>query len=170
MPNESNFIPANVSFEDYKELVLKVEAHRAEKLVHLDDFLLLSKEDNTIILDTRSLLRYERRHIKGAIHLAFTDFTQDSLQEMIPDRNTKILIYCNNNFDNDEFDFPTKMMSPKRLRAFDHFIGQDKPILLALNIPTYINLYGYGYHNVYELSELVSVYDSRIAFGGSLAI
>jgi hypothetical protein len=32
---------------------------------------------------------------------------------------------------------------------------------MALNIHTYINLYGYGYKNVYELSELVGVYDGR---------
>ena len=42
-----------------------------------------------------------------------------------------------------------------------------KPLTLALNIPTYINLYGYGYKNVYELSELVSVFDRRIEFEGT---
>lgn len=40
-------------------------------------------------------------------------------------------------------------------------------LLMAFNIPTYINLYGYRYRNVYELSELVRVDDSRIAFEGS---
>ncbi len=40
--------------------------------------------------------------------------------------------------------------------------------MMALNIPTYINLYGYGYRNVYELHELVNVDDPRIAFEGSI--
>ncbi|HMU95988.1 MAG TPA: rhodanese-like domain-containing protein, partial [Elusimicrobiota bacterium] len=44
----------------------------------------------------------------------------------------------------------------------------EKPVTLALNIPTYINLYGYGYRNVYELNELVDVKDPRIEFEGSL--
>ena len=39
--------------------------------------------------------------------------------------------------------------------------------MLALNIPTYINLYGYGYRNVYELNELVSVRDRRVEFEGT---
>jgi hypothetical protein len=39
--------------------------------------------------------------------------------------------------------------------------------MLALNIPTYINLYGYGYKNVYELDELVNVNDKRIEFEGT---
>ena len=40
--------------------------------------------------------------------------------------------------------------------------------MMALNIPTYINLYGYGYRNVYELDELVNVKDPRIHFEGSI--
>ena len=40
--------------------------------------------------------------------------------------------------------------------------------MMALNIPTYINLYGYGYRNVYELHELVNVNDRKIAFEGSI--
>jgi hypothetical protein len=40
--------------------------------------------------------------------------------------------------------------------------------MMALNIPTYLNLYGYGYQNVYELNELVKVDDPRITFAGSV--
>ena len=32
----------------------------------------------------------------------------------------------------------------------------------AAILGTYINLYGYGYRNIYELDELVNVNDSRI--------
>jgi hypothetical protein len=39
--------------------------------------------------------------------------------------------------------------------------------MMALNVPTYINLYGYGYHNVYELDELVNVKDPRVKFEGT---
>jgi hypothetical protein len=46
--------------------------------------------------------------------------------------------------------------------------AQSKPVQLALNVPTYINLYGYGYRNVYELGELVKVTDPRIQFEGSM--
>lgn len=41
--------------------------------------------------------------------------------------------------------------------------------MLALNVPTYLHLYGYGYRNVYELSELVAMDDPRIRFAGSRA-
>ena len=157
--------PAKVSFEDFKQLVSDVEAHRKERLIDLDTFLKMSKQKGVVILDTRSDFRYDRKHVKGARHLDFTDFTQNNLTKVIPNPETIVLIYCNNNFDGDEIDFATKMAGPmpQMQRQF-----ATKPVMLALNIPTYINLYGYGYHNVYELSELVNVNDPRIEFEGSV--
>lgn len=166
---EMNYPKAKVSFDDYKGLVAEVESHRAIRLVDLDTFLNMSKDRGTMILDTRSDLRFDRIHLKGAKHLSFTDFTQDSLRKLIPSPDTKILIYCNNNFEGDQRDFATKQMQPEP-RPDDKVTSQlatkQKPIMLALNIPTYINLY--GYHNVYELDELVKVKDPRIAFEGSV--
>ena len=46
--------------------------------------------------------------------------------------------------------------------------AQEKPIMLALNVPTYVTLYGYGYRNVYELDELVKVSDPRVSFEGTV--
>jgi hypothetical protein len=40
--------------------------------------------------------------------------------------------------------------------------------MLALNVPTYVTLYGYGYRNVYELDELVKVSDPRVTFEGTV--
>ena len=45
-------------------------------------------------------------------------------------------------------------------------IENQKPIMLPLNIPTYLNLYGYGYRNIFELNELVNVNEPRVKFGG----
>jgi hypothetical protein len=107
----------------------------------------------------------------GSRHLAFTDYTQDNLQKVIPSFETKILIYCNNNFDGNQKDFASKVALPRAKpdkAVAAQFAAQAKPIMMALNIPTYINLYGYGYRNVYELNELVNVNDPRIAFEGSI--
>lgn len=163
------------SYNDFKNLVVFVEPHRKERLIGLDTFLKMSREDNVIILDTRSEFRYKRKHLKGAIHLNFSDFTQDNLRELIPlNQHTKILIYCNNNFSGDQIDFRSKMALPledkiklESSRVETQILSNQKPIMLALNIPTYINLYGYGYRNVYELDELVNVNDPRIVFEGT---
>ncbi len=161
------FPPAKVNFQDFRMLMEEVEPHRKERLISLDTFLQWSKQSNVVILDTRSDFRFERKHVKGAKHLAFTDFTQNNLWRLIPDFNTMILIYCNNNFDDDEVDFASKVAMPLETPQAQ-FAAQAKPIMLALNIPTYINLYGYGYRNVYELAELVNVKDDRIQFEGTV--
>ena len=167
---------AKVSFEDFKSLVQAVEPHRANRLVDLDTFLQMSRKPGAVVFDSRSDFRFERIHLKGAKHLAFSDFTQANLAKVFPGFDTTILIYCNNNFDGNEVDFATKAAFPAPGRPIggktptpaQQMRAQEKPVTLALNIPTYINLYGYGYRNVYELNELVDVKDPRIEFEGSL--
>jgi len=51
------------------------------------------------------------------------------------------------------------------LKSKADYLG--KGIALALNMPSFINLYGYGYKNVYELSENLSVKDERLKLGGA---
>ncbi|PCJ67675.1 MAG: sulfurtransferase [Bacteroidetes bacterium] len=142
------FVPSQVDYEGFLELVKKVKEIRRGKLVELDTFLAMAKDHKTVILDTRSEAKYKSKHIKGAVHLNFSDFSSTSLKNLIPDSDTRVLIYCNNNFFGDEVNFVLK----------------SRP--LALNIPTYINLVGYGYKNVYELSDLHSIDDSQLIFEG----
>ncbi|SEL18912.1 Rhodanese-like domain-containing protein [Aquimarina amphilecti] len=140
---------SKVDYNSFIAITEEVMEYRQSRLIHLDTFLNFAKENNTILLDTRSEAAYNKKHLKGAVHLNFSDFTKEKLAKLIPDKKTRILIYCNNNIDGDGINFPTKSLS------------------LALNIPTYINLYGYGYKNVYELSSLVPIKDKRLKFTGT---
>ena len=152
---------AKVSYSAFEDLVKQVKKHRQKRLINFDQFLAKSKLENVLILDTRSKEMYTNKHIKGAIHLNFSDFTQENLIKLIPNADTTILIYCNNNFEGDAFNFASKIVLPKIIKK------NIKPITLALNIPTYINLYGYGYRNVYELSELMTLFDERVEYEGT---
>lgn len=163
-----------VDFDRFLELAAEVRDHRASRMVSMQEFNEMSQEKNTIILDTRSKAMYDAKHIKGAIHLCFSDFTQTNLARLIPDTNTRILIYCNNNILNDEFFFPTKSLSPVEMELI-HLRSlpngpKEFPLTMALNVPTYINLYGYGYKNVYELADLISIYHAGIQFEGSSVV
>ena len=164
-----------VDYSAYEKLVEQVKSHREKRMVPLHEFLEMSKNNDVIILDTRSKEMYDAKHVKGAVHLNFSDFTQQNLAEVIASKNTKVLIYCNNNFRNDQTFFATKevVISPT-ITDLGGSGGlaestEEKTfgITMALNIPTYINLFGYGYKNVYELSELISVTDPRIEFEGT---
>lgn len=158
---EETLPKAKVSYPDFERLVSEVKAYREAHLISLEKFLELSKTENTIILDTRSKEMYEKKHIKEAIHLNFSDFSQGNLQQIIPGLDTTILIYCNNNFLDDQIHFTSKVVLPKSIDS------NPNEVSLALNIPTYINLYGYGYKNVYELSQLISVFNNDVTFEGT---
>jgi hypothetical protein len=193
--------PALVDFDAYEKLVSEVKLHRQSRLLNAKEFVKASKEQKVIILDTRSDSMYAAVHVKGAIHLNFSDFTQANLKKIIPSPDYKILIYCNNNFVSTPLTQPgpvtnskdytnyflTKAFVPEQIiqpTALTYAVTQSskqhkqttaimyppektKAITLALNIPTYINLYGYGYRNVYELSELVNTYDDALEFEGT---
>lgn len=142
-------VPSKIDFSGFVRMSDEVREYRKARLVTLDRFNELAMQGNTIILDTRSKSAYKGKHLKGAVHLNFSDFTDGKIAQLIPDKNTTVLIYCNNNFSDDVESFAMKRKA------------------LALNIPTFINLYGYGYKDIYELSELVSVYDERLKFEGT---
>ncbi len=201
LASEAQVTPALVDFDAYEKLVSDVKLHRQSRLLDAKEFVKAAKEQNVIILDTRSDSMYAAVHVKGAIHLNFSDFTQANLKKIIPSPDYKILIYCNNNFvstplrqpgpvtANKDYTnyFLTKAVLPeqiiqptaltyapvqhskqqKQTTAVMYPPEKTKALTLALNIPTYINLYGYGYHNVYELSELVNTYDDVIEFEGT---
>ena len=166
---------AHVSFDDYEMLVDEVKEIRAKRLIDFDQFLEFQKDNKTVVLDTRSKDMFNMKHIKGAINLPFTEFTQDNLRELIPDVNTRILIYCNNNFGGQPFAFASKSYTPdlnklnskkQKKNKKKNKMKEDElshtPMMLALNIPTYINLYGYGYRNIYELNEYLYKGDKRL--------
>jgi hypothetical protein len=182
-----------VNFDDYLTLAQEVKIYREDRLVSLNTYNELASQPNTVILDTRSDSMYMAKHVKGAIHLNFSDFTQSNLAKLIPDPNTVILIYCNNNFmENVDLKIEDRYFmsksAPPRMEIKPDFViktgssslseeepeeaietpvSNAKPLTLALNIPTFINLYGYGYRNIFELGELVNTNDLRIQFEGT---
>ena len=160
----ADYPKALVSFEDYEQLSKEVKEVRSQRLISLDQFLEFQKDSNTVILDARSRDKFAQKHIKGAINLPFSEFTYENLRLLIPETTTRILIYCNNNIKDDVRVFPSKMSLPKGITTRTEVTR--KPIMLALNIPTYINLYGYGYRNIYELDEYVSISDPRLEMAG----
>jgi phage shock protein E len=147
-PQRSNAPPANpaIDMEGYLRVSLEAAKHRESRRISEDEFIRMSLDTSTIILDARSKEKYDMLHVKGAIHLNFSDITIESLKQLIPNKETRILIYCNNNFRNAEKPFPSKMPTA------------------SLNLSTFIALYNYGYRNVYELGPLADLKDSKLPF------
>ena len=133
-----------IDFAAFQALTREVHVYRAGRLVSLAKFQAMAREPNTIILDARSASAFKQGHIDGALNFSLTDFTAPALAAAIKNPNMRILIYCNNNFEND--------VAPVVIKSAP----------LSLNIQTFINLYGYGYRNVYELGEVVNFNDPQV--------
>ena len=125
------------------------EQHRLTE----DDFLKMSQEEGVIVLDARSKEMYDLIHIKGAINLSFPDIDIQSLKKVLPDKNAKILIYCNNNFTPATGARPNPNNDPKARLVAEAMRPKEK--VASLNISTFIALHNYGYKNVYELGPLL---------------
>ena len=137
-----------IDMDGYLRVAKEAAQHRASRTVSEGEFLRMAGEKGTIILDARSREKYDELHVAGAINLPFPDIAVESVARLIPDRETRILIYCNNNFRNAEAAFPSKLPTA------------------SLNLSTFISLYDYGYRNVYELGPLVDIEKSALPFEG----
>jgi phage shock protein E len=139
-----------IDMEGYLLVAREAAHHRESRRVSEDEFIRMSGESGTIVLDARSREKYDELHICGAVYLSFPDIAVASLRRLIPDRNTRILIYCNNNFLNAEGPFPGKIA-----RA-------------SLNLSTFIALFSYGYRNVYELGPLLDIRTTKLELEGTV--
>jgi len=139
-----------IDYEAFKEQVEQVGRIRKERRITEEQFIRMAAEPSTIILDARSDSKFAALHVKGATHLSFTDFTEEELARVIPAKDTRILIYCNNNFLNEPYALAAKAPSA------------------SLNLNTFNALFSYGYKNVYELGPLLDAHKTKIEFEGSL--
>ena len=135
-----------IDMQGYLLISSAAAEHRDARRISEADFLRMSREPGTIVLDARSREKYDQLHVTGAINLSFPDIAVDSLRRTIPDTTTRILIYCNNNFRNAERAVP--------LEAAER----------VAQLSTYIALYTYGYRNVYELGPQLDLEHSALPF------
>jgi hypothetical protein len=133
-----------IDYPAFRTLTRDVEAYRLTRLVDWDAFVAAAAGPDVLILDARSERQFAAGHLEGAVNLPLPEFSEEALAEIIGRTDRPILIYCNNNFRND--------VEPVMLKSGP----------LALNIPTFIHLVGYGYRNVRELDEVVDFDDADI--------
>src|SRR5436190_23124615 len=86
-----------IDMDGYLRVSREAAQHRATRRLSEADFLRMSREPGTLVLDARSRPKYDLLHVKGAVNLSFPDIAVESLKRTIPDKSTRVLIYCNNN-------------------------------------------------------------------------
>jgi hypothetical protein len=147
---QTNNIPNRlIDYDTFLAQAADVGRLRNERRVSEQAFIEMSAEPGTVVFDARSDDKYNKLHIKGAKHLSFPEITADELAKVFPNKSTRILIYCNNNFLNAPNTLASKMPAA------------------SLNIHTFNTLYSYGYTNVYELGPLIDIKKAKLQFEGA---
>ncbi len=147
---ETNGIPNPlIDYDHFLVHAADVGRLRDQRRVTEEKFIEMSAEPGTIIFDARSDDKYAKLHIKGAKHLSFPEITAEELAKIFPNKSTRILIYCNNNFLNAPNTFASKVHTA------------------SLNIHTLNTLYNYGYTNFYELGPLIDIRKAKLRFEGT---
>ena len=140
---------ALIDYQGFARNVAEVGTLRADRRVSEAEFMRMAREPGTVVLDARTERLYRLRHLAGAVNLPFPEFTAETLARVIPAKDTRVLIYCNNNF----------VGAPESMPV--------KAIASALNVSTFVSLHAYGYRNVYELGPAIDVGRSALPFAGT---
>jgi rhodanese-related sulfurtransferase len=138
-----------IDYQEFQKIVIASAPEREAHRLTETQFIVAMADKHAVLLDARTASKFELLHIRGAVNLPFTDFTADTLANVIPTRGTKILIYCNNNFLGSRVSFASKAAPA------------------SLNISTYTSLKAYGYTNIFELGPLLDVKTTAIPFAGT---
>ena len=133
-----------INYSEFRRIAADTEPYRLTRLIDWRTFMSAATDPDVIILDARSERQFAAGHIAGAINVPLPEFSVERLAEVVGRQDRPILIYCNNNFDNDR---PPVML-------------KSGPV--ALNIPTFIHLVAYGYRNVRELNDVMDIDDPRL--------
>lgn len=153
---------SSIDMPGYLKVAQEAERHRRTRRVTEEEFIKMSGEKDTIILDARSKQMFDLMHVKGAINLNFSDIDVVNLAKVLPDKNVRILIYCNNNF-TPAADVNARQATNQKPAVKD-IAFQPKKATASLNVSTYTALYNYGYKNVYELAPLLDPDTTKIKF------
>lgn len=127
-----------IDYQGFLENASAVGKLRKERRITEAKFVRMAAEPATIIFDARSDSKFAMLHVKGASHLSLPEVTAAELASVIPDKSSRILIYCNN-FEHEPKALPGKMATA------------------SLNPCTLNTLYSYRYKNVYELGRLIHI-------------
>ncbi len=114
-----------VSFDQYKNGVQKIDWKAHE--ISFEQFKKESQNSGVVILDLRSEAEYKDGHFKGA-RLMGADIKEEKLKQLVPNKQSKIIVYCTNTF------FPSRRISLNNVCL---------PQIIAL-----------GYPNVFVIEEI----------------
>ena len=79
-----------IDYNAFTNQVAVVGKLRSARRVTEDEFIKMSKESGTVVLDARSKEKFDLLHIEGAKNLSLPDMTAEELAKVIPSSSTRV--------------------------------------------------------------------------------
>lgn len=79
--------------------------------IYAGQFQAMEKQGGYVVLDLRAKESFDRQHLKGSINAPLTELTEKTLPQLVPDKNTKVVLACDYSF------APTRQV-PMTLQAY----------------------------------------------------
>jgi len=79
---------SSIDMAGYLKVASEAARHRQGRRVSEEEFLRMSREPGTLVLDARSRRKYDELHVAGAVNLSFPDIAIPTLAETIPDKGS----------------------------------------------------------------------------------
>lgn len=125
-----------VSFDQYKHGIQKINWKAHE--ISFEQFKKESQNRSVVILDLRSEAEYKEGHFKGA-RLMGADIKEEKLKQLVPNKQSKIIVYCTNTF------FPSRRISLNNVCL---------PQIIALGYPNVFVIEEIWHKNFDEITKL----------------
>jgi rhodanese-related sulfurtransferase len=77
-----------------KTLSKLLKKHNTESVPYISVETLQNEKEEVIILDSREEKEYKTSHLKNAIFVGYDFFNLDSVQKILPKKDSKIVVYC----------------------------------------------------------------------------
>ena len=74
--------------------LLKLHNTRSVPYISVEELRMLQTNGDVIILDTRERKEFEVSKINGALYVGFADFSTEIISEILPSKDTSIVVYC----------------------------------------------------------------------------
>ncbi|MEL0454895.1 rhodanese-like domain-containing protein [Flavobacteriaceae bacterium SZ-1-7] len=84
---------SSASFSQQK-LSKLLKHYNTESIPYINAESLRTSAENTILLDSREEKEYQVSHLKNAIFVGYDNFSLDSVQQKLVDKNSSIVVYC----------------------------------------------------------------------------
>jgi len=88
------FILFSVSGFSQETLSELLKIHNTKSVPYISVEELAMPKTNAIILDSREVKEFETSHLKNAIYVGYDNFQIDSIQQKLPNKDSKIVVYC----------------------------------------------------------------------------